>query len=68
MLQRLLVFSEREQRRIQWNSPDTATDPKSGPQTGSIYVGDLLVNAVKKLGSPIFPVVSSNTCYMFLSR
>jgi len=65
MLQRLLVSSEREQRRIQCNSPVTesgcrVTDPKSGPHTGSVYIGDLLVNAVTKLGSPISPVVSSN--------
>jgi hypothetical protein len=43
MLQRLLVSSEREQCRIQWNSPVTesggrATDPKSGPQTGCVYM------------------------------
>jgi hypothetical protein len=51
MLQRLLVSPEREQRKIQCNSPVTesggrATDPKNGPHTGSVYVGDLLVNAV----------------------
>jgi hypothetical protein len=51
MLQRLLVSPERVQRKIQCNSPVTesggrATDPKNGPHTGSVYVGDLLVNAV----------------------
>ena len=66
MLQILLVSPEREQRRIQCNSPATesggrATDPKSGPPTGDVYVGDLLVNAVTKLVSPISPVASSNT-------
>jgi len=69
MVQRLLVSPEREQRKIQCNSPVTesgglATDPKSGPHTDSVYVGDLLVNAVTKHGSPISPVVSSNTFYI----
>jgi len=44
MLQRLLMSPEREQRKIQCNSPVTesegrATDPKNGPHTGSVYVG-----------------------------
>jgi len=69
MLQNLLVSPEKEQRRIQFNSPVTESggrvaDPKSGPHTGSVYVADLLVNAVTKLGSPISPVVSSNTFYI----
>ena len=72
MLQRLTVSPEREQRNIQCDSPVTesggrATDPKSGPDTGSVYVGDLLVNAVTKLGSPISPVVSSNTFYITIT-
>lgn len=66
MLQRLLVSPEKEQRRIQCNSPVTesgslVTDPKIGLRTGCVFVGDLLVNAVTKLGSLISPVVSSNT-------